>query len=327
MVETFIVAGGILSLSSLSLQLPDVHAAVGGSSALGCAAQAGNGSHQVIWMRWERSALAWAWCNSCCAASGQAGKTVTATHVSHPLHVASLATSPWAQETGLGTFSVTEAMWRRVSCILYCLIPLVLHPQWEWLLIVRPVGGWSQPLSTARDSESGGTDNHTPGTGRGPRLFFSSLTKMYLLLVGSSPAWASHILLVLCLYNWDRKDTLLGYEFLDLFCIYLWVSGTVPHFPPWVQGKYFPSSGWKFWSEERATDLLGTSSLQRVHPGSGVCAQPLQWDTRHLPASSPIPPMKAPDSRAGQRSHLWVGIRYNGGTEQHNQKPWEGSNQ
>lgn len=78
-------------MSSLSLQLPDLHAAVGGSSTLGCAARAGSGSHQVIWMQWERSALAWAWCNSCCAASGQAGKIFTATHVSHPLHVASLA--------------------------------------------------------------------------------------------------------------------------------------------------------------------------------------------------------------------------------------------
>lgn len=32
--------------------------------------------------------------------------------------------------------------------------------------------------------------NHAPGTGRGPRLFFSSLTKMHLLQVGSSPAEA-----------------------------------------------------------------------------------------------------------------------------------------
>lgn len=96
MVETFIVAGGILSMSSLLLQLPDLHAAVGGSSAPGCAARAGSGSHQVIWMQWERSDLAWAWCNSCWAASGQAGKIFSATHVSHPLYVVSLATSPWA---------------------------------------------------------------------------------------------------------------------------------------------------------------------------------------------------------------------------------------
>lgn len=173
-------------MSSLSLQLPDLHAAVGGSSTLGCAARAGSGSHQVIWMQWERSALAWDWCNSCCAASGQAGKIFT--YVSHPLHVALLATSPWAQETGLGTFSGMEAMGHRVTCILYCFIPLVLHPQWEWLLIVRAVGGWSWPPSTTRDSEPGGTDNHAPGTGWGSRLFFSFLTKMYLLQVGSSPA-------------------------------------------------------------------------------------------------------------------------------------------
>lgn len=89
MVETFILMGGMLSMSSLSLQLPDLHAAVGGSSALGCAARAGSGSHQVIWIQWERSALARAWCNSCCAASGQAGKIFTATHVSQPLHVPS----------------------------------------------------------------------------------------------------------------------------------------------------------------------------------------------------------------------------------------------
>lgn len=136
MAGTFIVAGRILSMSSLSLQLPELHAAVGGSSALGCAARAGSGSHQVIWMQWERSALVWAWCNSCCAASGQAGKKFTATYISRPLHVALLATSPWAQETGLGTFAGTEATGCRVACILYCLIPLVLHPQWEWLLIM-----------------------------------------------------------------------------------------------------------------------------------------------------------------------------------------------
>lgn len=105
-------------MSSLSLQLPDLPAAVGGSSALGCAARAGSGSHQVIWMQWERSALAWAWCNSCCAASGQAGKVFTATHVSHLLHGASLATSPWAQETALGTFSGMETVWHGVTCIL-----------------------------------------------------------------------------------------------------------------------------------------------------------------------------------------------------------------
>lgn len=79
--------------------------------------RAGSASHQVIQMRWERSACARVWCSSCCAASGWAGKTVTATRVSHPLHGVLLAVSPWAQETGLGTFSGMEALGHRVTHI------------------------------------------------------------------------------------------------------------------------------------------------------------------------------------------------------------------
>lgn len=187
----------------MSFLLLQLHAAVGGSSTLGCAARAGSGSHQVIWMQWERSALAWAWCNSCCAASGQAGKIFTATHVSQPLHVASLAASAWAQETDPETFSGTEAMWHRVTCILYCLVPLVLDPQWEWLLIVRPVGRKPWHPSTARNSEPGGTGNHAPGTGRRPRLFFSSVTKMTPSAGGQKPCrrLPHHACLAFCLYR------------------------------------------------------------------------------------------------------------------------------
>lgn len=122
-------------------------------------------------------------------------------------------------------------MGHRVTWISYCLIPLVLHPQWEWLLIIRPVGRWSWPLSTTKDSEPGGTDSHAPGTGRGPRLFSSSLTRVYFLKVHSSPAGGSHILpaLLFAFIAGIDKDTPLEPEFLDLFQIYLWVSGTVPY--------------------------------------------------------------------------------------------------
>lgn len=65
----------------------------------------------------------------------------------------------------------------------------------------------------------------------GSQAVFSSLTKVYLLQVHSSPAGGSHILpaLLFAFIAGIDKDTPLEPEFLDLFQIYLWVSGTVPY--------------------------------------------------------------------------------------------------
>lgn len=75
------------------------------------------------------------WCSSCCAVSGQAGKIFAATRVSHPLHVVLLAPSPWAQETGLGTFSGT---WHRVTPV-RIIIPSYPAPKVGMALGLGPV--------------------------------------------------------------------------------------------------------------------------------------------------------------------------------------------
>lgn len=135
---------------------------------------AGSTSHQVIRMQRERSALTWIWWSSCCAASGRAGTTLTATSVSHPLRVVSLPASPRAQGTCLGTFSRTEAMLHRVTNV-DIIIPSY-HPgpkvgSWLWDLF-----GWAviAPKHYQGPSQPGGTDNRAPGPGRGPCLLFSS---------------------------------------------------------------------------------------------------------------------------------------------------------
>ena len=116
--------------------------------------RAGSASRQVIRMQWERSALTQTWCSSCCAVSGQAGKTFTATRVSHPLHVVLLATSPWAQEPGLGTFSGMEATWRRVTRV-HIIIPS--YPASKVGIALGRgtcLGGRSLHPSTTRDPHS-----------------------------------------------------------------------------------------------------------------------------------------------------------------------------
>lgn len=116
--------------------------------------RAGSASHQVVGMRWERSALAWIRCSSCCAASGWAGKIFTATRVSHPLHVVLLASSPWAQETGLGMFSGTAAVWRWVTCV-HIVIPSYPASKVGMALGCGTcLGGRSLHPSTTRDPHS-----------------------------------------------------------------------------------------------------------------------------------------------------------------------------
>lgn len=185
-----------------------------------------------------------------------------------------------------------------VSILLYPLIPLILHPKWEWLLVVGPV--W----------EGGHCTQALPGTLTAcwhrqlhPRAWEGSLAVFQLtdIDVASSVGQQPCLRLphptcpVFCLYSWDRlRDTFRA-----------WVSWPISDAlsDEWdcalfstleCEGSMVCHLCWTCWGEKRATHLLGTSSLQHLQPARGARAQPGWWATGREPSSLPCPSLCSP---------------------------------